>query len=101
MLYCILKHKQTHLIIMFKIEWIPKAFRQLIKIKLLGDRRKIEEKVGLLESWPECPELDIKKLVQQSGYRLHCEDWRILFNVDNGIQIIEIQAVKRRNERTY
>ena len=45
---------------MFKIEWIPKEFRQLIKIKLLGDRRKIEEKVGLLESWPECPELDIK-----------------------------------------
>jgi len=86
---------------MFQIEWIPRAFRQLMKIKQLSDRRKIEEKVAKLESWPECPDLDIKKLVKQSGYRLRCGDWRVLFSVENGIQIIEIQAVKRRNERTY
>ena len=75
MLYYQLKHKQTPFTIMFQIEWIPKAFRQLMKIKSLRNRRKIEEKVGMLDSWPDCPEQDIKKLVQQSGYRLCCGDW--------------------------
>ena len=52
MLYYQLKHKQTPFTIMFQIEWIPKAFRQLMKIKSLRNRRKIEEKVGMLDSWP-------------------------------------------------
>ncbi|SOY69245.1 conserved hypothetical protein [Cupriavidus taiwanensis] len=35
------------------------------------------------------------------GYRLRGGNYRVLFDWDGTIRIVEIQAVKKRDERTY
>lgn len=49
---------------------------------------------------PDCQ--NIKSLVnQQYGYRLRVGNYRIFFDWDGEIRIIEIQEIKKRDERTY
>jgi mRNA-degrading endonuclease RelE of RelBE toxin-antitoxin system len=85
---------------MFKIAWKQKAFKQLHKIKNQQDREDIYNAVGTLSNWPDCT--NIKALVNHdSQYRLRIGRYRILFNVDTTIKIIEINKVTKRNEQTY
>jgi len=84
---------------MFKIEWNPKAVRQLHKIKDTEITDSIKAATYLLQHWPECP--NIIKLKSRSEYRMRVGNWRIFFDVDQVVRIIEIQEVKKRNERTY
>jgi mRNA-degrading endonuclease RelE of RelBE toxin-antitoxin system len=37
----------------------------------------------------------------QYGYRLKVGNYRVLFDVENDIQIIDIQEVKKRDDNTY
>lgn len=37
----------------------------------------------------------------QYGYRLRVGDYRVFFNVAAGIQVVLIEEVKKRDERTY
>lgn len=84
-----------------KIEWLQKAIRQLSQI----DRRyqqAIQAKVDKLANFPQVPEnLDIKHL-EGNKYRLRHGDYRIFFEVIDGVpKIIQIQQVKRRKTTTY
>jgi mRNA interferase RelE/StbE len=86
---------------MVQIEWEPKAARQLAKI----DRRYIKAiiaKVNELGNWPQ-QHADIVKMQDTSNkYRLRVGDYRVLFEVVDGIpKIIKIQQVLRRSTRTY
>ncbi len=85
---------------MFKIAWKEKAFRQLRKIRNQQDKEAIYEAVEKLQDWPDCR--NIKSLVNhEHGYRLRTGRYRVLFDVDNVVRIIEIQEVKKRDEHTY
>ena len=85
---------------MFKIAWKEKAFRQLRKVRNQHDKESIYEAVGALQNWPDCR--NIKSLVNhEHGYRLRIGRYRVLFDVDTAIKIIEIQEVKKRDESTY
>jgi mRNA interferase RelE/StbE len=84
---------------MYKIEWKPRAFRQLKKIRDSKALATIKTAVYALQSWPNCP--DVKKLQNRPGYRLRAGRWRIIFEVEHLLKIIEIQEVKKRNEHTY
>ena len=84
---------------MFKIEWKPKAVRQLHKIKDTEITASIKAATYSLQSWPECP--NTIKLKSRSEYRMRVGIWRIFFDVDQFVRIIKIQEVKKRNERTY
>jgi mRNA interferase RelE/StbE len=89
----------TYKISMYKIEWRKKAYRQLKKIKASDTRVKIYDAVSALHNWPECP--NIKKMKNRSEYRLRVGNWRIIFDVEQALRIIEIEEVKKRNESTY
>ena len=72
------------------------------KKKLLGlsdvHRHRIAEKIEWLGKDPGDPRLDIKKLVGSPYYRLRVGDWRIIFDKDDEIKIISIEAVKPRGD---
>lgn len=84
-----------------RIKWQPKALKQLLKI----DGRyipKIQQAINNLADFPDVL-LDIKKLQgQESKYRLRVGGYRIIFEwIDGEPKIIEIQAIKKRDEQTY
>jgi mRNA interferase RelE/StbE len=85
---------------MYDIVWKPKARKQLRKI---GDR-SVMRTVGLavmqLSAFPACT--GVKHLENHAyGYRLRVGRYRVLFDVRDTVRIIEIQEVKKRDERTY
>lgn len=43
----------------------------------------------------------MKKLTGQETYRIRIGDYRVLYTVDNKAKEVRIEAVRRRDERTY
>jgi mRNA interferase RelE/StbE len=43
----------------------------------------------------------IKKLTGQEVYRIRLGDYRVLYSVDDTIREVRIEAVRKRDERTY
>jgi mRNA-degrading endonuclease RelE of RelBE toxin-antitoxin system len=85
---------------MFKIAWKKKAYKQLRKIGNQQDSETIYNSVSELSNWPDCK--NVKSMVNhERAYRLRVGRYRILFNADERTKIIEIQEVKKRDERTY
>ncbi len=84
------------------IEWHPKAFRQLRKIRNRAIREAIYDAVQLLATWPSC-NADIKKLQGRNDYRLRVGNFRVIFEIDQNKNpvIINIMQVEKRNESTY
>lgn len=83
---------------MKKIEWRNKALRQLRKIKSSKDRNKIVDEVSKLTNFPDCK--NVKTIVNSDNmYRLRVNKWRVLFTPQ--LEIVTIEEVKKRNERTY
>lgn len=84
-----------------RIKWQPKALKQLLKI----DSRyipKIQQAINSLARFPDVL-LDIKKLQgHERTYRLRVGNYRVIFEwIDREPKIIEIQAIKKRDEQTY
>jgi len=82
---------------MKRIEWKPKALRQLRKIKNQETRNLIYDAVDTLKYFPQCS--NIKKLKGRNEYRLRVSNWRVIFT--DSLKILYIEEVKKRNERTY
>ena len=85
---------------MYEIEWQPKAYRQLKKIKERETLAAIKAAVFDLANWPECRNVKAIKN-HESGYRLRVGKWHILFEAQDRIRVIMIQEVKKRDEQTY
>jgi len=84
---------------MFTINWTNTAARQLAKIAST-DRRRITSAVTMLEDLPNAR--NVKALKQhQYGYRLRVGPYRVLFDADTTIRIVDIQQVKKRDDTTY
>jgi mRNA-degrading endonuclease RelE of RelBE toxin-antitoxin system len=81
------------------IHWTPKAVRQLRKL----DKRMqqpVVQAVETLQRMPDCG--NVKALSGHAfGYRLRVGNYRILLDWDGGVRIVEIQEVRKRDERTY
>lgn len=85
---------------MYDVDWKPRAIKQLSKIGDKADKLAIRDAVGELAAFPECK--GIKRLTNHSyDYRLRVGRYRIMFDVNETIKIIDIQEVKKRDERTY
>ena len=86
---------------MFSIEWTKTAVKDLRKIQPDKQRNVIFKAVAELS---ECPTaaINVKMLKDhKAGYRLRVGRYRVLFDVDDGVRIITIQEVRKRDERTY
>lgn len=81
------------------IKWTPKAVKQLRKL----DRQHqvaVRDGVQALEAMPECQ--NVKALSNhECRYRLRVGTYRVLFNWEGGIKIVEIEEGRKRDERTY
>lgn len=65
-------------------------------------REAVLNSVDKLADFPKCSQLDISELKDHRyDYRLRVGRYRVLFNYANVVKIIEIQEVKKRDERTY
>ena len=83
------------------ITWKNKARKQMKRIPK-DYRAKILESVAKLITFPACKDLDIKTLTNHDcGFRLRVARYRVLFDNLETLKIIEIQEVKKRDNRTY
>lgn len=82
------------------INWKPKAFKQIEKIRSAAIRKKIFTEIQSLVYFPNCR--GVKRLINHDhSYRLRIGDYRVFFEFDGNIHIIDIEEVKKRDERTY
>lgn len=82
------------------VSWQPKAVKQL---KKLGNRSAQERILAATAGLKDFPEVSgvIPLTNHQYGYRLRVGDYRVLFNVFEVIEVVSIEEVKKRDERTY
>ena len=86
---------------MNEIIWHNRARKQMKRIPV-HYREAIHENIDLLATFPKCDRLDIVELKNHRyDYRLRVGRYRILFDYADGVKIIAIQEVKKRDERTY
>lgn len=85
---------------MNRIDWTPKAARQLRKLPKavqVDIRDAVQDK---LPHFPKCS--GVKALVNHRyGYRLRVGNYRVLFDFDGTITLVRIEEVGKRDERTY
>ena len=86
---------------MNEIVWHNRARKQMKKIPD-PYMEAIFKDIDRLASFPQCESLDLKELKNHRyNYRLRVGRYRVMFDFKDGIKIIEIQEVKKRDERTY
>ncbi|MDX9957281.1 MAG: type II toxin-antitoxin system RelE/ParE family toxin [Clostridia bacterium] len=84
---------------MNKIDWAPKAVRQLLRFPV-DDQQTLRSGVETLADFPQCS--NIKKLVDhRSQYRLRIGRFRIFFDFDGMAHIVHVEEVRRRDDNTY
>jgi mRNA-degrading endonuclease RelE of RelBE toxin-antitoxin system len=83
-----------------KIKWQPKATKQLVKLKDKAVIERISTAVVSLVNFPDVS--NVKALINHDyAFRLRVGDYRVFFNVSETVEIISIEEVKKRDERTY
>ncbi|HCE39929.1 MAG: cytotoxic translational repressor of toxin-antitoxin stability system [Alcanivorax sp.] len=86
---------------MYSIEWTKTAVKQLRGIQPPKQRMAILDAVQGLANCPTNA-ANVKALKRRrAGYRLRVGRYRVLFDLDDGVRIITVQEVKKRDERTY
>ncbi|OHX34130.1 cytotoxic translational repressor of toxin-antitoxin stability system [Methylomonas sp. LWB] len=85
---------------MNRIEWQPKAVKQLRKITDKVLREHIYDSTQVLKDFPDCSQ--VKKLTKHAySYRLRIGGYRVFFEFDGIVKVVSIEEVKKRDERTY
>jgi len=84
---------------MMTIQWTRKAYKQLHKIGDSKARIGVYNAVDKLRDWPDVK--NVKALQGRSDYRLRVGRYRVIFDVRQSLRVIEIQEVRKRDERTY
>ena len=84
---------------MYNINWQRKARKQLGKI----DRQHQNDIVDAIDSLQSFPNVkNVRPLVNhECQYRLRVGNYRVLFDADMEVKIVDIQQVKKRDDNTY
>ena len=83
---------------MMEIRYKTKAIRQIKKIKDKGVRKEITQKISQLATYPETP-FQVSRYKTTPLLKFRVKTWRVFFTA--ALEIVEVQEVKKRNERTY
>lgn len=83
---------------MEQIRYKTKAIRQMKKIKDVLIKKQIIAKINQLKGYPEVP-FNVTQYKTTNLLKFRVKGFRIFFTAK--LEIIEIQEVKKRNERTY
>lgn len=84
---------------MYHINWSSKAKKQLRKIDHQA-QVTIMDAVDELVNFPNARNV-ITLTNHEYGYRMRVGNYRVLFDADTEVRIIEVQQVKKRDEHTY
>lgn len=84
---------------MYNINWSTKARKQLKRIDR-HDQLEILVAVDTLQDLPNAKNV-LALTNHKYDYRLRVGNYRILFDADSEVKIIDIQEVKRRDGNTY
>ncbi len=86
---------------MFEVVYRPRAAKQLKKLRNPAAIAEIQAGAESLCYWPDCK--NVKALsAHVYPYRLRVGNYRIFFTVQNDVvQVIYIEEVRKRDERTY
>jgi len=84
---------------MYAINWSNKAKKQLRKI----DQQEQDVIINAVDELTQFPNTRnvIALTRHEYGYRMRVGNYRVLFDADTKIKIIEIQQVKKRDNQTY
>lgn len=76
-----------------------RAQKQLLKLPTTT-RERIAEAIGMLGHNPDNPALDVKALNNdpEASFRLRVGSYRVKYNRDDGIRIIEVVRVGHRKD---
>jgi len=58
--------------------------------------RLIRSKIDLLAQDPYAANNNVKKLVGRPGYRLRVGDWRVIYDLDNGLCVLSVERIAPR-----
>jgi len=84
---------------MNRVTWASKAIKQLRKLNK-PDQNTIYDAVSELATMPDSR--NVKALTNhQFQYRLRVGNYRVFFDFDGTLHIVQIEEVKKRDERTY
>ena len=85
---------------MNSINWQPKALKQLRKIDAqAGKQIRTAVTVELADLSKAS---NVKSLTNHEyGYRLRVGSYRVFFEFDGAVHIVNIEEVRKRDERTY
>ena len=87
-------------ITLFALFWTVKATKELFKLKNTVAQKAIKVGVSELANYPSCT--NVKALTNHDyQYRLRVGNYRVFFNVHTDVEIVSIEEVKKRDERTY
>ena len=82
------------------INWQPKALRQMRKVDAhAGKQIRAAVSTELIDL---SKARNVKALTNHEyGYRLRVGNYRVFFDFDGAIRIVNIEEVRKRDERTY
>jgi len=81
------------------VYWTVRAAKQLRKLHRLH-QVAVRDAVSTLANMPACT--NVVRLVNHDyAYRLRVGDYRVLFNWEGSVKIVQIEAIRKRDERTY
>jgi len=84
---------------MDRIQWQTKAVKQIRRLPP-KNQRQIRDAVGGLTEFAS--KANVKKLTgHKYDYRMRVGGYRVLFNHHRHIEVVSIEEVKKRDERTY
>ncbi|MBW2655649.1 MAG: type II toxin-antitoxin system RelE/ParE family toxin [Deltaproteobacteria bacterium] len=83
---------------MKQVKYKTKAIRQIKKIKDMVIKKEITEKINQLKNYPDTS-LKVSRYKTTDLLKFRVKKWRVFFTAE--LEIIKIQEVKKRNERTY
>ena len=83
---------------MKRIQYKSKAIRQIKKIKDKSVKKEITVMINQLKTYPVTP-FQVSRYKTTDMLKFRVKNWRVFFTAE--LEIIEVQEVKKRNERTY
>jgi mRNA-degrading endonuclease RelE of RelBE toxin-antitoxin system len=84
---------------MNSIKWSPKSVKQLLKINK-PEQIGIKNAIGGLAQMPDTRNV-VALTNHKYQFRLRVGNYRVFFNFDGAIRIVQIEEVRKRDERTY
>ncbi len=77
---------------------IKEQARKKLQSLAKPDRLRIADKISQLGYDPDNPELDVRKLEGDPGWRLPVGGWRVIFDRQDTVKIIAIERIKPRGD---